>query len=86
MDVDVTRLLPFRGRKALESRSLADDERIEFLEAQLKEAKFISEDADRKYDEVTRLLPPTACLMPGRSQTSLLSHASSTSSSTRRCH
>lgn len=45
-------VLSFRGRKALESRSLADDERIEFLEAQLKEAKFISEDADRKYDEV----------------------------------
>jgi hypothetical protein len=41
-----------RGRKALESRSLADDERIEFLEAQLKEAKFITEDADHKYDEV----------------------------------
>jgi len=42
----------FRNRKALESRSLADDERITFLETQLKEAKYISEDADRKYDEV----------------------------------
>jgi len=42
-----------RNRKALESRSLADDERITFLETQLKEAKYISEDADRKYDEVT---------------------------------
>jgi len=41
-----------RNRKALESRSLADDERITFLETQLKEAKYISEDADRKYDEV----------------------------------
>ena len=46
---------PLRGRKALESRSLADDERIEFLEAQLKEAKFITEDADHKYDEVGTL-------------------------------
>ena len=42
-----------RGRKVLESRSLADDERIDQLEAQLKEAKYIAEDADRKYDEVT---------------------------------
>jgi len=42
----------YRNRKALESRSLADDERITFLETQLKEAKYISEDADRKYDEV----------------------------------
>jgi len=41
-----------RNRKALESRSLADDERITFLETQLKEAKYIAEDADRKYDEV----------------------------------
>ena len=37
----------------LESRSLADDERIDALEEQLKEAKYIAEDADRKYDEVT---------------------------------
>ena len=41
-----------RGRKALESLSLAGDERIDTLEQQLKEAKYISEDADRKYDEV----------------------------------
>ena len=43
----------YRNRKALESRSLADDERITFLETQLKEAKYIAEDADRKYDEVS---------------------------------
>jgi tropomyosin-1 len=41
-----------RGRKVLESRSFADDERIDALEAQLKEAKYIAEDTDRKYDEV----------------------------------
>lgn len=41
----------------LESRSLADDERIDGLEAQLKEAKYIAEDAERKYDEVTQKLP-----------------------------
>ncbi|MDK0604694.1 tropomyosin, partial [Clostridium perfringens] len=44
---------------ALESRSLADDERLTFLEAQLKEAKFIAEDADRKYDEAARKLAIT---------------------------
>jgi len=50
-----------RNRKALESRSLADDERITFLETQLKEAKYISEDADRKYDEVTDWLLNNNC-------------------------
>ena len=40
----------------MESRSLADDERITFLETQLKEAKYIAEDADRKYDEVNILI------------------------------
>ena len=46
-----------RGRKVLESRSLAADENIDGLEAQLKEAKYIAEDAERKYDEVTLQLP-----------------------------
>jgi len=32
---------------------LADDERITFLETQLKEAKYTAEDADRKYEEVS---------------------------------
>ena len=45
-------MLLIRARKALESRSLADDERLTFLEDQLKEAKYISEDAARKFDEV----------------------------------
>ena len=31
---------------------MADEEKMEFLETQLKEAKYISEDADSKYDEV----------------------------------
>ena len=43
----------YRGRKVLESRSLAADENVDSLEAQLKEAKYIAEDAERKYDEVT---------------------------------
>jgi len=59
-----------RNRKALESRSLQDDERITFLETQLKEAKYIAEDADRKYDEVLFLvhcrssrLPACCCIV-----------------------
>ena len=49
-----------RQRKALEGRSLADEEKMEFLETQLKEAKYISEDADSKYDEVC---PRTNCFI-----------------------
>lgn len=37
----------------LEIKSQVDDERIDALEKQLEEAKWIAEDADRKYDEVT---------------------------------
>lgn len=39
-------------RKVLESRSMSDEERMEALENQLKEARFLAEEADRKYDEV----------------------------------
>ena len=38
-------------RKVLENRSLSDEERMEALENQLKEARFLAEEADRKYDE-----------------------------------
>jgi tropomyosin-1 len=40
-------------RKVLENRSLSDEERMEALENQLKEARFLAEEADRKYDEVS---------------------------------
>ena len=43
-------------RKVLENRSLSDEERMEALENQLKEARFLAEEADRKYDEVTFLV------------------------------
>merc|ERR1719151_287038 len=43
-------------RKVLENRSLSDEERMEALENQLKEARFLAEEADRKYDEVARKL------------------------------
>ncbi|XP_030752495.1 tropomyosin isoform X8 [Sitophilus oryzae] len=45
-----------RQRKALEHRSLADEERMDALENQLKEARFLAEEADKKYDEVARKL------------------------------
>lgn len=40
------------ARKILENRSLADEERMDALENQLKEARFMAEEADKKYDEV----------------------------------
>ncbi|XP_006617899.1 tropomyosin alpha-3 chain isoform X11 [Apis dorsata] len=45
-----------RARKILENRSLADEERMDALENQLKEARFLAEEADKKYDEVARKL------------------------------
>lgn len=42
----------YSGRKVLENRTIADEERINQLEEQLKESTFMAEDADRKYDEV----------------------------------
>ncbi|KAL1140017.1 hypothetical protein AAG570_006994 [Ranatra chinensis] len=45
-----------RQRKVLENRSLADEERMDALENQLKEARFCAEEADKKYDEVARKL------------------------------
>merc|ERR1719347_2173646 len=45
-----------RMKKVLENRCLADQERMESLESQLKEARFLAEEADRKYDEVSKKL------------------------------
>ena len=42
-----------RNRKSLQCRSSVDDERITLLESQLKEAKYVAEDADRKCEEVS---------------------------------
>lgn len=38
--------------KVIENRAQKDEEKLEFLEAQLNEAKGIAEEADRKYEEV----------------------------------
>lgn len=50
--IDNCPLCPTRMRKMLEHRSITDEERMEGLENQLKEARMMAEDADRKYDEV----------------------------------
>lgn len=39
--------------KVIESRAQKDEEKMEIQEIQLKEAKHIAEDADRKYEEVS---------------------------------
>lgn len=49
-----------RARKVLENRSLADEERMDALENQLKEARFLAEEADKKYDEVNSDTDPPA--------------------------
>lgn len=41
-----------RGMKVIENRATKDEEKMEIQEMQLKEAKHIAEEADRKYEEV----------------------------------
>lgn len=41
-----------RGMKVIENRAMKDEEKMELQEMQLKEAKHIAEEADRKYEEV----------------------------------
>lgn len=53
----------FRGMKVIESRAQKDEEKMEIQEIQLKEAKHIAEDADRKYEEV-RSWGPRPCGLP----------------------
>lgn len=48
----VATMVSHSARKILENRSLADEERMDALENQLKEARFMAEEADKKYDEV----------------------------------
>lgn len=38
--------------KVIENRAQKDEEKLEFLEVHLNEAKGIAEEADRKYEEV----------------------------------
>jgi tropomyosin-1 len=41
-------------KKVLENRSLEDEKRMAQLEEQLKEARNLAEEADRKYEEVNK--------------------------------
>ena len=56
-----------RNRKALESRSFVDEEKLTLLESQVTESRYIAEDADHKYDEVIcnppHSLPPRHSLI-----------------------
>ena len=47
--------------KVIENRAMKDEEKMELQEMQLKEAKHIAEEADRKYEEVRAhtLMPPS---------------------------
>ena len=45
-----------RMRKMLEHRAAMDNERMKSLESQLKEARQTAEEADHKYDEVSKKL------------------------------
>lgn len=46
----------YRGMKVIENRAMKDEEKMEIQEMQLKEAKHIAEEADRKYEEVKSAL------------------------------
>ena len=48
-------ILSSRGMKVIENRASKDEEKMELQEIQLKEAKHIAEEADRKYEEVSFL-------------------------------
>lgn len=43
----------YRGMKVIENRAMKDEEKMEIQEIQLKEAKNIAEEADRKYEEAS---------------------------------
>lgn len=55
-----------RGMKVIENRAMKDEEKMELQEMQLKEAKHIAEEADRKYEEVyaSTHVPPSPALTP----------------------
>lgn len=61
--------------KVIENRAMKDEEKMELQEMQLKEAKHIAEDSDRKYEEVTALLP--RFLLPPKPQMPPATHQGS---------
>ena len=47
-----------RARRALENRTMIDDDRIALMEDQLKQAKFIAEEREQMYEEVCYSVRP----------------------------
>lgn len=45
---------------------MKDEEKMEIQELQLKEAKHIAEEADRKYEEVRTQTPDVICFVSAR--------------------
>lgn len=68
--------LLLRGMKVIENRAMKDEEKMELQEMQLKEAKHIAEDSDRKYEEVTALSHFTFTRNPQSSSCSPLTYLS----------
>lgn len=60
--------------KVIENRAMKDEEKMELQEMQLKEAKHIAEDSDRKYEEVTA---PLHFLLTPKLHTPLVIHQGS---------
>merc|ERR1711915_227799 len=52
-----------RMKKVLENRNNQDAERMDQLESQLKEARFLAEEADRKYDDVAKKLSDVEAML-----------------------
>jgi len=52
-----------RMKKVLENRNMQDAERMDSLESQLKEARFLAEEADRKYDDVAKKLSEVEAML-----------------------
>lgn len=69
-------LPPSRGMKVIENRAMKDEEKMEIQEIQLKEAKHIAEEADRKYEEAGFMRPHTTKknTLPAQPESHDLSH------------
>ena len=48
--------------KVLENKALQDETRMESLENQLKEARVMAEEADKKYDEISKVCEKNPCI------------------------
>lgn len=53
LKIQLSHFFSLRGMKVIENRAMKDEEKMELQEIQLKEAKHIAEEADRKYEEAS---------------------------------